>query len=116
MDCEEKSCYPATGNLLIGRAHRLKSTSTCGLNYPEEFCIVSHLESRAKCFMCDSRQRWSPYNTNSHQIENVVNAYPLTNNQTSVRGYARWWQSQNGVHNVSIQLDLEAEFHVTHAI
>ncbi|XP_069950644.1 laminin subunit beta-1 isoform X10 [Cherax quadricarinatus] len=108
--CDQSSCYPATGNLLIGREKSLSATSTCGLYKRERYCIVSHLKDRKKCFWCDSRPQWDGSPQYSHKIDNIV--YRL-DPRTQRRS---WWQSENGLQDASIQLNLEAEFHFTHLI
>ncbi|KAJ2950704.1 hypothetical protein O0L34_g8964 [Tuta absoluta] len=108
--CELSSCYPATGNLLIGRESRLFATSTCGLHGRERFCIVSHLEERKKCFWCDTSNSTANQPLYNHRIQNIIYKYhPGTKTKS-------WWQAENGKENVTIQLDMEAEFHFTHLI
>lgn len=108
--CDESSCYPVTGDLLVGRESRLKASSTCGLQVTERYCIVSHLEDEAnKCFVCDSRRPYHVTNKMSHRVENIVSTFRRD-------WKLRWWQAQNGIQQASIQLDLEAEFHFTHLI
>ncbi|NXM17847.1 LAMB3 protein, partial [Ploceus nigricollis] len=94
--CSQGACYPPPGDLLLGRAAHLRASSTCGLSKPETYC-TPHGQWSMKCCRCDSRL---PHSYSGHRVENVL----------SSAGRARWWQSQNGVERVSLQLDLEQPF------
>ncbi|XP_040841221.1 laminin subunit beta-3 [Ochotona curzoniae] len=94
--CSRGACYPPVGDLLIGRTRFLRASSTCGLTKPETYC-TQYGEWQMKCCKCDSRL---PHNYNGHRVENVA----------SSSGPTRWWQSQNDVSPVSLQLDLDSRF------
>nr|XP_026694945.1 laminin subunit beta-2 isoform X3 [Ciona intestinalis] len=102
--CAGSSCFPSTGDLLVGRGDMLSSTSTCGQEGRERYCIVSHLKDVRKCFTCDASVP-----AQAHEVSNVITT------QLDDR-LLTWWQSESGQQRVSIQLDLEAEFQFTHMI
>ncbi|XP_067447150.1 laminin subunit beta-4 [Thunnus thynnus] len=108
--CPRGSCNPQLGDLMVGRAAQLSASSTCGLDGPQNYCIIGYLEEEQKCFTCDSRL---PYNRNSnpdsHRIENIITTFDPERKM-------KWWQSENGVHQVSIQLDLETMFQFSHLV
>ncbi|XP_051546192.1 laminin subunit beta-4 isoform X1 [Myxocyprinus asiaticus] len=109
-ECVGNSCYPNLGDLMVGRATQLSASSTCGLYRPQNYCILGYLENERKCFTCDSRRPYNLHNNpNSHRIENIITTF-------QPQRMMSWWQSENGVHEVSIQLDLETIFQFSHLI
>ncbi|XP_056138337.1 laminin subunit beta-4 [Lampris incognitus] len=109
-ECEGSACNPRLGDLMVGRAAQLSASSTCGVNGPQNYCIIGYLEEEQKCFICDSRLPYNRYsNPDSHQIENVITAFDPERKM-------KWWQSENGVHKVSIQLNLETLFQFSHLV
>ncbi|XP_026876532.2 laminin subunit beta-4 [Electrophorus electricus] len=108
--CDGSLCYPSLGDLMVGRAAQLSVSSTCGLNGPQNYCILGYLENEQKCFTCDSRRPYNRFNNPySHQIENIITTFAPERKM-------RWWQSENGVQQVSIQLDLETMFQFSHLV
>ncbi|XP_032363853.1 laminin subunit beta-4 isoform X1 [Etheostoma spectabile] len=108
--CPGGSCNPQLGDLMVGRAAQLSASSTCGLDGPENYCILGYLEEKRKCFTCDSQLPYNLHsNPNSHRIENVITTFDPERKM-------KWWQSENGVHEVSIQLDLETVFQFSHLV
>ncbi|XP_061844989.1 laminin subunit beta-4 [Colius striatus] len=109
-DCDAGSCHPAVGDLLLGRSKQLTASSTCGMNSPQKYCIIGYLEAEQKCFLCDSRYPYNPYTQhNSHMVENIITTFEPDRKK-------KWWQSENGVDQVSIRLDLETLFQFSHLI
>lgn len=129
-------CTPKAGNLLLGRKTFLQSSSTCGLEKPVLYCVLSkptiglkksksgfkvafdsdnevnnrvkrYIENNEVCGVCDSFRPFEE-DKNSHRIENVVNGEP-----SKVRSQ-KWWQSESNKDRVFIQFDLESEYIFSH--
>lgn len=105
-DCDHGGCYPATGDLLIGRTANLYASSTCGLRRPERYCFIGNLRN-ISCDVCDVKVA-----SKAHNIDKIVSRSPGDLNKHT----NAWWQAENDRENVTIQLNLEAEFVFTHLI
>uniref|UniRef100_A0A4W2F3V8 Laminin subunit beta 4 n=1 Tax=Bos indicus x Bos taurus TaxID=30522 RepID=A0A4W2F3V8_BOBOX len=109
-ECSRGTCQPPTGDLPVGRSGQLTASSTCGLDRAQKYCILSYLEGEQKCFICDPRFPYDPHTQpNSHTIENLITSFEPEREK-------KWWQSENGLDHVSIRLDLEALFQLSHLI
>lgn len=82
-------------------------SSTCGTKGQERYCVISGEQQKKKCFVCDADPAFKDDRIKYHGIENIVPTY-------GTKRKHRWWQAENGVEKVTIQLDLEAEFQFTH--
>ena len=107
---------------------RCTFSDTCGLgDSPERYCIISSLDShtyrdrgsnqvKEKCYNCHHAD-----NETEHNVRHIIHKKECPEGQERDECPKReqkitWWQAGNGHENVSVQLDLEAEFHVTHII
>ncbi|XP_045931647.1 laminin subunit beta-3-like [Micropterus dolomieu] len=101
-DCSQGACYPPINDLLLGRAHQLHASSTCGLTGSEVYC-TPYQQRRMKCCPCDSR---NPNGQLAHTVQDVL----------STSGPDRWWQSRKEVNPVTLQLDLNNLFQLDNLV
>ena len=83
---------PTTGNIAIGRS--ITSTSTCGESGQEYFCSTT---DRGICDIVDPNS--------AHPADNMIDYSQDT-----------WWQSQNNIDNVTIDIDFEKSFFFTYIL
>ncbi|XP_036007193.1 laminin subunit beta-3 [Fundulus heteroclitus] len=101
-DCSLGACYPPSKDLLLGRSHHLRASSTCGLTGSEIYCTPFQ-QWRMKCCPCDSR---NPNGQLAHTVQDIL----------TTAGPDRWWQSSKGIYPVTLQLDLSDLFQLDNLV
>ncbi|XP_035750765.1 laminin subunit beta-3 [Egretta garzetta] len=95
--CSQGACYPPAADLLLGRAHHLRASSTCGLTKPETYC-TPHGEG---CVLLPPCRR--PAAGTSPSPESILHVWP---HQARDLLHA----PRRGVERVTLQLDLDQTF------
>ncbi|KAI1305823.1 Laminin subunit beta-1 [Halotydeus destructor] len=112
-DPSSQACHPEVGDLLVGRADKLETGSTCGRERPERYCLISDLTHRKKCYSCKpSLPQYDPFNRTSE--EEAIYSYHGIENIIQGERDKFWWQASPSEQSVTITINLEAEFHFTH--
>lgn len=99
--CFFDQCYPAPKNLLLGRENAIFATSTCGTEGVTQYCPLNFPHSKTKCPTCHTKE-YTKGTDFHHGIKHVIKSGRNTSRT--------WWQSENGVEMVSIQLNLEQKY------
>ncbi|CAL8277440.1 unnamed protein product [Gadus morhua 'NCC'] len=109
--CDGRACNPRMGNLVLGR-HVLTQTA-CGLNATERYCSY-HADGSApgRAPKCSAAPKCGKCNAGVPHLAHPAGAMA----DSSFRKPGTWWQSAEGAEPETVQLDLEAEFYVTHLI
>ena len=93
----------SSGDLGIGRT--FTASSTCGLVGPQTYCVLNPENGDRQCFTCDASEPAQSHPTTF-----------LTDADSGAMSDRTWWQAENGLHNVTLELKLEALFSFSHLV
>lgn len=63
--CPGGTCNPQLGDLMVGRAAQLSASSTCGLDGPQNYCIIGYLEVRGHMIT------WGGFEPDDRQTDSI---------------------------------------------
>lgn len=117
-NCDFSAVFAATIDLATGR--EFTASSTCGLNGPQLYCSIYDTTSPEDdngnggrdCFTCDDTD---PINSHSPRLLSDLDSNSTTTTTTGNNNIT-WWQAENGVENVTLELKLNALFTFSHLV
>ena len=101
-DSTAQTCMPRTEDIAFGR--KMEANNTCGINGPQEYCILNIFDNNKFCRICDSRD-----SMNRHTAD------LLTDSKQGIT--TTWWQSETLFENrypVYLTLNFQKKYEVTY--